>query len=269
MLISHQLTPRRTLNSAWTSIKASKFSIGVLDGIIPVPQLGQVQFLDATLPSPSYKLLSDLDLAPCLRTSEVVESHIIPKWHDLHETRCSFSWKERVARLIVSQYHSVSPSCRTKLRSLPVIPVARIDGELTSKFSIAEHLISISSPGMKDIFFDDEEIVPENSFFGKFNSILYAMGLKTFVTEDLVSDRARKFASGNYEIREIEKRSYSLLQSPCSWLSPRKRWSSLDFRHHSWLPVLDLNGILQLKVRKIIYFEPCSGPARGFFPRVL
>lgn len=214
--------------------------------MVAVPEIEKIQFLVAPVSSSSLKLLSDLKLATCLRTLEVVEKYILPNWNAFEGGNCSYSCKEQVARLALSQYSCLSSSCRIKLRKLPVIPVARVGGR-TSRFSLAEDLINPSTPGLKDLFFDDENVIPESSFLTQFHSTLNDCGLKTVVNENLVSSRARKIASSNHPFSEIEPRVHALLRSSCWWRSAKTVSDTLEFRRLKWIPALDLKGNLQLK----------------------
>ena len=242
-----QLTLCRSLNWVWTSATASDLSIGLLDGIIPTPPLETTHFLDATVSTNTYRLLSSLKLATCLRTHEVVEKYVVPNWKSLETTSCSYSCKEQLARLVLSQYSSLSPACRISLRKLPLVPVARLDGGMTSRFSLADHLINPSISGMKALFFGDEEVVPERSFFDQFTSSLNDIGLRNIVDEDLVYSRAQKFANSNYPLPEIEQRVYALLKSSCWSYSTKVSPDKLELRRQKWLPVIS-KGSLQLQV---------------------
>ena len=53
-----------------------------------------------------------------------------------------------------------------------MIPAARLNGKETSNFAFAAELIDPSVPELKDLCFDDEEMLPKESFFGKFNVAL-------------------------------------------------------------------------------------------------
>jgi sacsin len=215
--------------------------------MIAVPTIKNIQFLDAPWSSLSLKLLNDLKLATCLRTFEVIEKYIIPNWNFLLDTNVPYSGKEQIARVVFSQYSCLSPSSRIKLKALPMIPVARINGEISSKFSIAADLIDPSISGLKKLFFDDEEVVPESSFFTQFHALINDIGLKAAVDETLVSSRTLSYANSNRPLLEIEKRVHTLLQSSCRWDSTKGSSEGLVLRHLEWLPVLDLEGALCLK----------------------
>ncbi|KAG0646208.1 hypothetical protein D0Z07_8415 [Hyphodiscus hymeniophilus] len=232
----------------WTSIQASESSIGLLDGVIAVPRLDKVQFLTAPVSSLSYRILSGLKLAQCIRASALVENYIIPNWASLQKAN-TYSCREQAARLVVSQYSSLSSGCRVKLRKVPIIPVSRITGETTSRFSVAEDLVNPSVLGLKALFFDDEEVIPESDFFDQFKSLLNDIGLKTVVDEALVYSRARKFSSGSHPLSEIEPRANALLRSSSasSWSLFKPSSDRLEFRRQKWLPILDSEGTLQLQ----------------------
>lgn len=215
--------------------------------MIAVPRLENIQFLDAPWSSLSLKLLNDLKLATCLKTFEVIEKYILPNWDFLLGTNMPYSCKEQIARVVFSQYSFLSLRSRSKLRTLHMIPVARMDGGITSKFSIAADLVDPSISGLKDLFFDDEEVIPERSFYTQFRLFLNDIGLKAAVDETMVSSRTHNYANSNRPLSEIKQRVYALLQSSCCWNSPRNSSEGLELRRLKWLPVLDLEGTLGLK----------------------
>lgn len=231
----------------WTSLSASKLSNGLVDSIIPVPWMSDVQFLDAQWSSFSHKILADLGLATCLGTIDIIELYIIPAWESGKTSSWTNSCKEQVAELLLSQYSRLSVESRKVLRTLPMVPVMRINGDPTLKFSIAANLVDSSVSSLKGLFFDDEEVLPAQDFFDRFGMALKDCGLKTVVDETLVNGRIRSYASRNREPLQVQQRAHRLLESACNWSSPTASW---ELQQLEWLPVLDTEGTLALKAPK-------------------
>jgi sacsin len=211
--------------------------------LIAVPEFERVQFLNAPVSSFSLQLLNDLKLATCLRTPEVVEKYIISNWSMI---KSSYYCKEQMARLVFSQYSGLSSISQIKLQALPVVPVARFDGRVTSNFLIAKDLIDRST-SLNELFFDDEEVIPENSFSSQFHMCLKDIGLKTTVDQSLASSRIHNYADSSHLLSEIETRVQALLRLPCPWRSSPNSSHDLELRRLKWLPVTDSQGALQLK----------------------
>jgi sacsin len=229
---------------------ASDISISLPDGMIAVPAIANIQFLDAPWLSLSLKLLNEFELATCLKTVQIIDKYIIPSWNISEAANWPYSCREQLATVILSQYSCLSLASQAKLRALPMIPVARINGEATSKFSVAADFIDPSISALKELFFDDEEVVPESNFFKQFHACLSDIGLRGAVDETLISSRARYYASSNRPVSEVEKCVHRLLASPCSWDAPMSNSECSELRQLKWLPVLDHEGNLGLRSPK-------------------
>jgi sacsin len=245
------LTKYRSTQLEWTSLSASKLSIGLLEGAISVPEIKNVQFLDARWSGYSRKLLSGLQLADCLSTLEVIEKHIIPAWKSGNSSSWGYSCKEQVGALLLQQYSWLIPSSQKALRTLDVVPVARINGERASKFAKPVELIDPSVPGLTDLFLNDEEAVPDQDFFLRFGMALKDCGLKTSLDEALVNLLIHCYANSDHGILEIQKCAHKLLESTCNWASPT---GSPALRQLAWIPTVDHDGNLKLMAP-----EKCRG----------
>lgn len=225
----------------------SDLSISLPDGMIAVPAIANIQFLDAPWLSLSLKLLNELELATCLKTVQIIDKYIIPSWNVSEAANWPYSCKEQLATVILSQYSCLSLASQAKLRALPMVPVARINGETTSKFSVAADLIDPSISALKKLFFDYEEVVPERNFFKQFHACLSDIGLRSDVDETLISSRIRYYASSSRPVSEIKQRVHRLLAPPCSCGAPTTSYEGSELRRLKWLPVLDPEGILGLR----------------------
>jgi sacsin len=75
-----------------------------------------------------------------------------------------------------------------------MIPVSQLNGKETSGFAIAADLFDPSVLQLRELCFDDEEVIPKNSFFEKFRVALNGCGLKTAIDEGFVEQRVRCYA---------------------------------------------------------------------------
>ena len=212
-----------------------------------MPEINGVQFLIANWSSPSRQILQKLELADCLGSVQIIQSHIIPAWRSGQDSNWTSSCKEQMAAFILRQFSSLSLDVQAKLQALPMVPVTQLNGKETSRFALAAELIDPSVPELKELCFDDEEIFPKKSFFRDFSIALKGCGLKSAVDETVVEHRVRCYANTKYPLSDIQKRAQRLLRSSCSWTSPLKEQEGSGLRRLMWLPTVDLSGTLSLK----------------------
>ncbi|KAE9364465.1 hypothetical protein N431DRAFT_474055 [Stipitochalara longipes BDJ] len=231
----------------WTNLICCSKTIGLLDGIKPVPDIDNVQFVAAAWSSPSSQLLQNLALGECLRSVRLIQDHIIPAWESDQARKWTSSCKEQMAEFILGQFSLLSLDFQSRLRKIPIVPVSRLDGNATSTFAMATNLIDPTIPELKSLCFDDEGIRPKENFLLKFNAALKGCGLNTSVDEAFVEQRIRHYASTKHSLQEIQKRATNLLQSTCRWTSPFENHAGSDLQCLKWLPVVDVSGALSLK----------------------
>jgi sacsin len=231
----------------WSNLCSCRKSIGLLDGISPIPEIEGIQFLLANTSSPSKRLLQDLGLARCLNSVQVIRDHIIPAWKRGQTSDWVPSCKEQVAAFMLGRFSLLNHDLQSQLRTLPFVPVTQLNGEKTSKFALAADLIDPTIPELKRLCFEDEEIIPKDSFFQDFEVALKGCGLKTAVDEAVVEQRVRCYASSKYPLSEVQQRARRLLKSSCRWSSPLELSEGSVLRKLKWIPVLDLSGALSLK----------------------
>ncbi|RFU27756.1 hypothetical protein B7463_g8577, partial [Scytalidium lignicola] len=231
----------------WTSLDESQKSIGSVDGIIPVPELDGTQVLDTPRWQSHYKLLDNLQLASCKKTISIIEDDIIPTWGTIHSSQWSYSCKEQVARWILDQYSGLKYDSKEKLRTLDIVPVSTINGKNTFQFASANKLIDSSLPELTNLFFEEEEAVPNDKFLQDFHSVLIDCGLKIAVDEDLINNRIRSYAESKYPPKEIHKCVQWFVKSNSNSISSKsgEDWGTL--RRLKWLPITDSDHNLVLK----------------------
>lgn len=251
-----QLNEHRQFHLAWTSLDSSRKSIGLCDGIGPVPNINGTQFL--VVDRSARKILRALKLADCLNTVQVLESHVIPAWASGQESSWTYSCKEQVAESILRQFSRLSLISQAKLRALAVVPVARLNGEETSRFSLAAALFDPAVPELRGLCFDDEGILPKQAFFQDFSAALWGCGLTSRLDEAAVEHRVRCYAEAKHPSAAIRERAQRLLQSECSWRSPPEPLECV--RRLAWLPAVDPDGTLSLR---------SAGECRGSRDRLL
>ena len=110
---------------------ASKLSIGLCDGINPIPEIDEVQFIDAPWSSYSNNLLEILGLAECKGIVHIIERHVIPAWKSEQATKWEYSVKEQAAALLLRQYSCLSLKSQRELQTLAMVPVANINGHVS------------------------------------------------------------------------------------------------------------------------------------------
>lgn len=232
---------------AWASLNSSSKSIGLLDGISPVPVIDGIQFLIASWSSSSKQLLEKLELADCLGSVQLIQDYIVPAWESGKAINWASCYKEQLAAFILIRFSSLPLGVQDRLRTIPMVPVAQLNGKSTSKFAIAADLIDPSIPELKGLCFFDEEIIPKEDFILNYNAALKGSGLKTVVDEGVVENRIRCYASTKYPILDVEKRAQKLLESTCRWTTPLGRQGDSNLRRLKWIPAVNPNGTLSLK----------------------
>ena len=158
-----------------------------------------------------------------------------------------YSYKEQLVEVVLSQYSCLSETSKDKLRALPMVSVARINGEPTSNVKIASELIDPSISQLKDLFFDDEEVAPDGKINSRFHACLSDMGLKDGVDETLISSRIRHYANSNRSVSEVDQYVHKLLAAPCRLVYPIPNYKGSELRNLKWLPIRDRKGTLQLR----------------------
>ncbi|OBT62242.1 hypothetical protein VE03_08031 [Pseudogymnoascus sp. 23342-1-I1] len=246
--------------TVWTCLDASELSIGLLEGINPIPEIDKVQFIDAPWSSYSQSLLEILKIAECKDIIDIIERHVIKAWKSEQATKWEYSVKEQASALLLRQYSRLRPESQRELQTLAMVPVANINGHVASKFSIAEELVDPSVPELRNLFFDEEEVIPVAEFFSQFQVALKGCGLKTAVDEALINRRIRCYSNSTHSVLEVQKRASCLLKSTCRWTSPPSIWEDSELRKLKWLPVTDVDGILRLDA---------SNQCRGLKDRLL
>jgi sacsin len=241
----HFLTDDRERFETWTSLDTRSTSVGLLDNAIPMPVISGFQFLIAT--TPIGKLLKELKLADCIGTVAAIQIHIVPAWQSTLSVSWTFAFKEQLASHILRHLSFLLPQVQTQLRKIPLVPVAKLNGKETSTFASATELIDPSKRTLRDLCFENEEVLPKESFFSRFSMALKEIGLKTIVDEDLIESRVRCYSSGKYPVQDVRNRAQQLLASFAPLITASKQMDGSAVRSLAWLPTLDHNGTLSLK----------------------
>jgi len=232
---------------SWTNLNICKNSIGLLDSITTiVPQIDDTQFLVAESSSPTKELLLNLGIAKCLGSVQIIQDCIIPAWKRGEAENWNSCLKERIAAFILGNFSLLTPHIQAKLKTLPFVPVAQLDGTNTSRFGLAADLIDAKFYELKDLYFQDECIVPKQIFIRSFSAILIACDLKTAVDEAVVSSRVRCYAESTYLLSDRISFAERLLRSTCRWTSPVNKRLELIIRKLAWIPAADKDGVQSL-----------------------
>ncbi|KAH7330503.1 hypothetical protein BKA65DRAFT_404568 [Rhexocercosporidium sp. MPI-PUGE-AT-0058] len=234
---------------SWTSLSSCAKSVGLLDCTTQVAEIPGVHFLIATSPSSQYQILTSWNLAPCLRSVDVLQDYIIPAWKNRISDKWSTSYREQSSAYIFGNFSSLSLETQESLQNIPLVPVTKmgLEEDLTCSFACACDLIDPSVTELARLCFEYEEIVPKDSFFRKFRVALTGCGVKTSVDEAVVSHRVRCYASGNYPPAEVKTRAILLLTSSCRWSSSSNSQKLSEVRCLAWLPTTDMHGVESLK----------------------
>lgn len=141
-----------------------------------------------------------------------------------------------------------------------MVPVARLNGEETSRLALAADLFDPAVLELRGLCFEDEDILPKESFFRNFSAALRGCGLKSRVDETVVEHRVRCYVESKHQLAEIRGCAQQLLKSACSWTSPLDKLDGSNMRRLAWLPAVDPDGTLSFK---------SSGECRGRGDRLL
>lgn len=178
----------------WTNLAVSSKTVGLLDGVKPVPEISGVQFIVATQSSPVQQLFQSLELGDSVNSVGMIQNYIIPAWQSQESENWTSHTKEQISDFIFGHFSVLSLLVQSKLRSLAMVPVAQLKGKETSTFALASQLLDPSVLELTGLCFDDEGVIPKESFFHKYKFALRGCGLKTVVDEDVVLQRVRCYA---------------------------------------------------------------------------
>ncbi len=225
---------------SWTSLNGYSQVIGLRDNV-PIPRNRKVAFLDARSEI-SRKFLTEFKLAECPLTRDLLKDFVIGYWEEGEFEDLSITCREHIARLFLSDFFNFKIHTRERIRSLAFVPTCRVDGITVSKFTIATQLIDSSCDLLRSLYFDDEEAHPTNWALREFRGVLIDCGLKTSVTEELVKDRIKRFASRRYDTKKIWHRARKLLQARVDWQSGVDAEPADIIKKLEWLPATDYHG---------------------------
>lgn len=237
--VSWQTEPGK-LTTSWTSLYTWQVSIGLSQGLIPIPDIDNHQFLIAKKGSVAHMLLNTFNLATCCDTQDIVERYIIPNFENSSST---MTLKVQVAKMLLRDW---SHTYQDKLRGIAIVPVATVSNQAIQKFARPVDLIDPLATNLRDLFFDHEEVLPEAGFFQELGSALKHCGMKSDLEKVLVQNRIKCYAASDKPISEIQKRAHILLEFNCRWPQKAPAKEFIDLRSRAWLPVL-VNGTLVQK----------------------
>ena len=238
---------------SWTSLSGYSQVIGLRDNV-PVPRNTDTIFLDARSEITS-KFLTEFQLAVCPSTIDLLKQFVISYWEGRLFEGLSISCQQQITRLFLSHFYNFEKRIQERIESLAFIPTCRVDGKTVAKFATAAQLIDSSDDLLRSLYFDEEEVYPVDWAICEFRGVLIDCSLQISITEDLVKDRIRCFASRHYGLENIWDRARKLLQSKVDWLSGANTELSANIRDLEWLPAMDCHG------KKILASAShCRGP---------
>lgn len=148
---------------------------------------------------------------------------------------------------MLGKYAELSLIAQKKLEVLSIVPVMQLNGKDTDTFACVSELIDPTASELKDLCFDDEEILPSQEFWAKYEVALKGLGVKTHLDETVIGHRIICYASNKYTPLEVQQRAQMLLQSACRWTSSLKQQENSNLQRLAWLPIVDTSGALILK----------------------
>lgn len=151
-----------------------------------------------------------------------------------------------MATFILGHFSSLSLPSQRKLQQIPIVPVAKLNGEDAPKFACPGDLIDPDKSELTQLCFADEEIIPTKNLFPRFRVALRGCGLKISIDETVVQNRIRCYSSGERPLNEVRIRAHKLLKSTCNWTSLLIEQDS-ELSRLKWLPAVDPEGVLSLK----------------------
>lgn len=232
----------------WTSLNYRQKSIGLLDGLIPIPSINGIQFLSAEHSSSSKRLLEALQLGTFYNSVQVIQTCIVPEWEQKQSNDWTVSCKEQVAAFILSKFSMLPLDLQSRLQKLPIVPVTTLNSEAIRRFAIASELIDPTVPELRDLVFGSEEIFPKGKFLHNFSVALKGCGLRTIIDEAVVQQRLRCYSQLKYPTTEVQECVNNLLKSAPRWTTPlNKLGDSSEIRCLRWLPTVDFQGNLLFK----------------------
>lgn len=224
----------------WVSLNSASKSFGLLDGVGPVPEVSGVQFLLAEETNPSRMVLQRLKIADCLTSVQAIQEHLIPAWKSGNISELPPSVKEQMSSFILRNFSSLSREFQDQVGTIPIVPVSQMTGKEMPIFSTPKDLIDPTILELKELCFDDECLIPQDSFFFKHGPALRGCGLKSALDEDVVGNRIRSYASGRYSFLDIQDRAQKMLESTCRWTSSNSEDSFIQ--RLAWLPTAYLDS---------------------------
>ncbi|EPE26292.1 ATPase of HSP90 chaperone/DNA topoisomerase II/histidine kinase [Glarea lozoyensis ATCC 20868] len=232
-----------TLDMEWTNLDAVTTSIGLSEEkVCPIPEVTDVQFIHVPPFGNLSRVNRTLSLLGCLNRREVVEKFVIPNWNTPQTQDMPESCKLQLVKLIFSQFSCLSTPVQSKLRSLAIVPAQSATGSSISKLSLATDLIDPSASDLLGMFFDDEQVRPDQKFFAQYTTVIRGIGLKRVLDYEMFLARVQKFASCNQPISEINKRVCRLLGSYGPSPTASRISQAVNIKTLEWIPVQSLQA---------------------------
>ncbi|CAG8949651.1 hypothetical protein HYFRA_00007885 [Hymenoscyphus fraxineus] len=193
--------------------------------------IGQVVF------APRWLLPTIRAAFNCFGACEIVEKMIIPKWGESGAANWGSECKTQLAPFVLSQFQGLSAKAKATLRVIPMISVRSFAKE-TSRFASAAELIDPTNSDLANLFFDEEEVLPNKELFEKFPDELRACGLITKLDRDLLCSRIRYYAHCSQQIFPVlQERVRMLLSLSCPSIGTFDDASVSDVRDSTWIPI--------------------------------
>jgi sacsin len=236
-LTQHSLTSDRVLSVTWTNLDAVTISVGISeDEAIAVPEMLDMQFVHLPPNGVLSRVVQELQLLRCLGRSKIVDEFIVPNWNLPQTQNMPYDCRKQLVELIFSQYSGLSTKSQSALHSLPIVPVERMEEATASKFALPTDLIDQTASDLRALFFDDEEIFPDQGVFTNHAAVLRGIGLKHSFDYDVFIARINHYSSCTKSLYEIQSRIWRMFRLNCPLREADCATQGVNFKTLKWIP---------------------------------
>ena len=228
-----------------------KSSLNMNHHIVEAPQdlplahgIPNISFFDLSNPIEKF-ITTFFGLIETLSLEKLMKDHLLPWVLCATDERLTQS-KREVIDYIFSNSQSASKAWVATISEQPIIPLPFADGQI-HRYGCLSTLIDPSSFVLGKLYFEDEEIFPEQRFFENHRLTLSVCGLKYHPTWDLPLHRARHYATYNANPRAIVGKLRLLTELPVQNDLRMSQRAVNEIQTLSWVPATSPNGGLTLK----------------------
>jgi sacsin len=223
----------------WTDMTKDVAFFG-MSRLVPVPPSPKCVFLDVSNES-ERGFFEEMGLLKCMNVVQILEEIVIPALRDGAYDKLNPSFRLNVANLLFRNYYHISPSARSCLSSLTVVPLAKPKDDDSLIFGRPLDILDPQKLALINLYFEDEIRLPERKFYECFSPVLADCGMVQRLNERVVLDRVQSYGRREFEFDLVASRATKLLQMPFQGDCAQLTNLIQVVRENEWLPAQALD----------------------------